>query len=201
MSIDWSVCGNETAFLYHVPASSGSFPFRFLPKFVTPVTDALNYNFLPRPHPCCPINVMAFAVLCNSSCPITVGKQGWASNWREAFKSFDLVLARFQRWRHKTSRPPSPAMTRVESNCLQITPFAKSYFHWDIFTPRWMDIKCQKAGLPVCQEGCPHLFQSWASAHQPLSISISRLEICLESRQVLLGDYWPLIYEYWGTFQ
>lgn len=40
MSIDWSVCGNETAFLYHVPASSGSFPFldffpNLLPQWLT----------------------------------------------------------------------------------------------------------------------------------------------------------------------
>ena len=36
MNVDWSVCGNETAFLYHVPASSGSFPFLdFFPNLLT----------------------------------------------------------------------------------------------------------------------------------------------------------------------
>lgn len=106
--------------------------------------------------------------------------------------------ARFQRWRHKTSRPPyAQQWQELRATASKSRSFAKSYFHWDIFTPRWMDIKCQKAGLPSLSEGCPHLFQSWASAHQPLSISISRLEICLESRQVLLGindhfDLWIL---------
>ena len=60
--------------------------------------------------------------------------------------------ARFQRWRHKTSRPPSPAMTRVESNCLQITLFCKELFPLGHLYPKVDGHQVpKKAGLPVCQ--------------------------------------------------
>lgn len=33
--------------------------------------------------------------------------------------------------------------------------FAKSHFHWDIFTPKWMDIKCQKRQGSQSVRGTP----------------------------------------------
>ena len=138
-----------------------------------------------------------FAALCTYF-PITVGKQG-------RVKAIELKLlnhlirspAKFQRWRHKTSRPSSPEITRLGETALNTPSFAKSHFHWDIFTPKWMDATYQKDMLPSLSEWRPHLFKFWATAHQLLSISISRLEICLESRQVLFRglmttDLWIL---------
>lgn len=127
--------------------------------------------------------------------PITVGKQGWASNWIEAFQSFDLVLSKISEIETYTSRPLSAEITSVERNCLNSPSVAKSSFRGDIFTPS--DFMFQKDMFPSLSEWCPHLFQFWASAHQPPSISISRLEIYLASRQVLFGglmttDLWIL---------
>ena len=60
--------------------------------------------------------------------------------------------ARFQRWRHKTSRPSSPAMTRVESNCLKIALFCKEPFPLGHVYPKVDGHQVpKKAGLPVCQ--------------------------------------------------
>lgn len=166
-----------------------------LPKFVALVTDAPITISFPSSLSRYPVNATAFRRAVH-----LIFQLLWVNRDEQAIAlrlSDHLIWswAKFQRLRHiHQGHGLQKSLGAGEAS--RMGPLWRRAVSAGTSLPR-SDFTVQKDMFPSPSEGCPHLFQFWASTHQPLSISISRLEIYLESRQVLVGglmttDLWIL---------